>query len=68
MAVALEVLVDEALGLIARDLHPPREAEVAHAVDDPEIEHLRDVALLTSDRALVDTEPRGRGPPVNVRA
>src|SRR5204862_5186117 len=61
-----EVLVDEALRLFARHLHPPREAEVAHAVDDPEVEHLRDVALLARDGALGHAEPRGGGTPVDV--
>ncbi len=59
LAVAFEVFVDEALRLLARHLHPPGEAEVAHAVDDPEVEHLGDVALLARDRTFGDTESRG---------
>ena len=66
LRVALEVLVDEALGFLAGHLHPPREAEVAHSVDDPEVEHLGDVALLTRDVLLLDAEASGRGAAMDI--
>ena len=67
LRVTLEVLVDEPLRFLARHLHAPRETEVAHAVDDPEVQHLRDVALLARHRALGDAETRRGGATVDVR-
>src|SRR5436309_6763105 len=68
LPITLEVLVDEALRFLARYLHPPREAEVAHPIDDPEVEHLRDVPLPPRYRAFGNTEAGCGGPPVNVGA
>src|SRR5438874_8913293 len=68
LPVALEVLVDEALRLFAGHLHPPREAEIAHAVNDPEVEHLRDVALLARDGTLRHTEAGSGRAPVDIGA
>ena len=42
---AREVRVDVGLRLLARDLEVLREAERRDAVDDPEVDHLRDRAL-----------------------
>src|SRR5206468_629437 len=67
LRVTLEVLVDEPLRFLTGHLHAPRETEVAHAVDDPEVQHLRDVALLARHRALGDAETRRGGAPVDVR-
>src|SRR6185503_8551945 len=68
LRVPLEVLVDEALRLLAWHLHPPGEPEIAHPVDDPEVEHLRDVSPLLGDLVLVHVEAGCRGPAVNVGA
>src|SRR5437870_1632829 len=66
LPVALEVLIDEALRLLARYLHPPGEAKVTHAVNDSEVEHLRDVPLLPRHRVLRNAESGGGGAPMDI--
>src|SRR2546428_6140510 len=60
LRIALEVLVDEALRLLTRHPHAPGETEVAHPVDDAEVEHLRDITLLARDVVFRNVEA-GRG-------
>ena len=58
---AREVGVDVLLRLLARDLEVLREAERRDAVDDPEVDHLGDVALVLRQRRRVLAEHlRGR--------
>src|SRR5207249_11105316 len=60
LRVALEVLVDETLRLVARHPHAPGETEIAHPIDDAEVEHLRDIALLARDLLFRHVESGGR--------
>ena len=53
---------------LARDLEVLREAERGDAVDDPEVDHLRDVALVLRQRRLVLAEHLRRGRGVDVVA
>ena len=59
--VGREVRVDEVLGLLAADVGARGQAEVAHPVGDPEVDHLGHRALVGGDvgRLLVE-HPRGR--------
>ena len=64
--VRREVGVDELLGLLARDVRPRREAEVAHPVGQPEVDHLRHRPLAVGDVGRVLVEDPGRGLAVDV--
>ena len=57
---AREVGVDVRLRLLARDLEVLGEAERRDPVDDPEVDHLRDVALVLRQRRRVLAEHLGR--------
>src|SRR5213076_660196 len=63
-----EIGVDVRLRLLARDLEVLREPERRDAVDDPEVDHLRDVALVLRQRRLVLAEHLRRGRRVDVLA
>ena len=63
-----EVGVDVGLRLLARDLEVLREPERRDAVDDPEVDHLRDRALAGRQRRRIDAEHLGRGRAVDVLA
>ena len=68
MHVSPEVFVDEVLRLVARHPHARGQAEVAHAIGDAEVEHLRDIPLLLRHLALGDAEAQRRGPSMDVDA
>ena len=59
--IGREVGVDELLRLRARDVRPLRQAEVAHAVGEPEVDHLghRPLAEGHVGRVLVEHPRRG---------
>ena len=65
---AREVGVDVGLRLLARDLEVLREAERRDAVDDPEVDHLRDRPLARRQLRRVHAEHLGRGRRVDVLA
>ena len=61
-----EVGVDVLLRLLARDLQVLRESERGDPVDDPEVDHLGDVALVLRQLGRVLSEHLGRGRRVDV--
>ena len=65
---AREVRVDVLLRLLARDLEVLGEPERRDPVDDPEVDHLRDVALVLRQRRRLLAEHLGRGRRVDVVA
>ena len=65
---AREVGVDVLLRLLARDLEVLGEAERRDPVDDPEVDHLRDVALVLRQRRRILAEHLGRRARVDVLA
>ena len=65
---AREVRVDVLLRLVARDLEVLGQAERRDAVDDPEVDHLGDVALVLRERRRILAEHLGRGRRVDVLA
>ena len=66
--VALEVAADVVAGFLARDVQVAREAEVADAVDDAEVDGLRMAAQLRRDFLQGDAEDLGGRARVDVLA
>ena len=65
---ARQVRVDVRLRFLACDLEVLREAERADAVDDPEVDHLRDVAFVLRQRRRILAEHLGSCRRVDVLA
>ena len=63
-----EVRVDVRLSLVARDLEVLRQPVRGDAVDDPEVDHLRDRALVLRQRRRLPAEHLGGGRGVDVLA
>ena len=66
--IALEILVDELLRGAALDAELLREAERAHAVDQPEVDRLDVAALVGRHLGERHAEDVGRSRPVDVGA